>query len=116
MVRGEGSFVWDADGNRYIDYVCAFGPLILGHAHPAVVDAIKAAAEAGGSFGATSPAEVRLGGLIRAPMPSIERLRLLDSGTPAAMRPLPGARPATAHDLVIKFDGGYHRHPHSLLR
>jgi glutamate-1-semialdehyde 2,1-aminomutase len=115
MVRGEGSFVWDADGNRYIDYVCAFGPLILGHAHPAVVDAIKAAAEAGGSFGATSPAEVRLGELIRTRMPSIERLRFVNSGTEAAMSALRVARAATGRDLVIKFDGGYHGHADSLL-
>ncbi len=65
MVRGEGPYVWDADGNRYIDCVGAFGPLMLGHAHPAVVAAIRAAVEAGGSFGATSPPEVRLAELIR---------------------------------------------------
>jgi glutamate-1-semialdehyde 2,1-aminomutase len=115
MVRGEGSFVWDADGNRYIDYVGAFGPLILGHAHPAVVDAIKAAAEAGGSFGATSPAEIRLGELIRSRMPSIERLRFVNSGTEAAMSALRVARAATGRDLVMKFDGGYHGHADSLL-
>jgi glutamate-1-semialdehyde 2,1-aminomutase len=88
MVRGEGSLVWDADGGRYIDYIGAFGPLILGHAHPAVVKAIKAAVEAGGSFGATSPAEVRLGELIRTCMPSVERLRFVNSGTEAAMSAL----------------------------
>ena len=115
MVRGEGSFVWDADGNRYIDYVGAFGPLILGHAHPAVVDAVKTAAEAGGSFGATSPAEIRLGELIRTRMPSIERLRFVNSGTEAAMSALRVARAATGRDLVIKFDGGYHGHADSLL-
>lgn len=115
MVRGEGSYVLDADGNRYIDYVGAFGPLILGHAHPAVVDAIKSAAEAGGSFGATSPAEIRLGELIRTRMPSIERLRFVNSGTEAAMSALRVARAATGRDLVIKFDGGYHGHADSLL-
>jgi glutamate-1-semialdehyde 2,1-aminomutase len=115
MVRGEGSSVWDADGNRYIDYVGAFGPLILGHAHPTVVDAIKAAAEAGGSFGATSPAEIRLGELIRTRMPSIERLRFVNSGTEAAMSALRVARAATGRDMVIKFDGGYHGHADSLL-
>lgn len=115
MVRGEGYYVWDADGNRYIDYVGAFGPLILGHAHPAVVSAIKAAAESGGSFGATSPAEIRLGELIRSRMPSIERLRFVNSGTEAAMSALRLARAATGRDLVIKFDGGYHGHADSLL-
>jgi glutamate-1-semialdehyde 2,1-aminomutase len=115
MVRGEGAFVWDADGDRCIDYVGAFGPLILGHAHPAVVEAMRAAIEAGGSFGATSPAEIRLAELIRSRMPSIERLRFVNSGTEAAMSALRVARAATGRDLVIKFDGGYHGHADSLL-
>ena len=115
MVRGEGAFVWDADGNRYIDYVGAFGPLMLGHAHPAVVEAMRAAIEAGGSFGATSPAEIRLAELIRSRMPSIERLRFVNSGTEAAMSALRVARAATGRDLVVKFDGGYHGHADSLL-
>jgi glutamate-1-semialdehyde 2,1-aminomutase len=115
MVRGEGSYVFDADGKRYIDYVGAFGPLILGHANGAVVDAIKSAADAGGSFGATSPGEVRLGELIRSRMPSIKRLRFVNSGTEAAMSALRVARAATGRDLVIKFDGGYHGHADSLL-
>jgi glutamate-1-semialdehyde 2,1-aminomutase len=115
MVRGQGPFVWDADGNRYIDYVGAFGPLMLGHAYPAVVEAIRTAVEAGGSFGATSPAEVRLAELIRLRMPSIERLRFVNSGTEAAMSALRVARAATGRDLVIKFDGGYHGHADSLL-
>ena len=115
MVRGEGAFVWDADGNRYIDYVGAFGPLMLGHAHPAVVEAMRAAIEAGGSFGATSPAEIRLAELIRSRMPSIERLRFVNSGTEGAMSALRVARAATGRDLVVKFDGGYHGHADSLL-
>jgi glutamate-1-semialdehyde 2,1-aminomutase len=115
VVRGEGSHVWDADGNRYIDYVGAFGPLILGHAHPAVVSAVREAASAGGPFGATSPAEVRLGELIQRAMPSIQRLRFVNSGTEAAMSALRVARAATGRDLVIKFDGGYHGHADSLL-
>src|SRR5260370_17475966 len=89
MVRGQGPFVWDADGNRFIDYVGAFGPLILGHAHPAVVEAIHSAVDAGGSFGATTPAEIRLAGLIRSRMPSIDRIRFVNSGTQAAISPLP---------------------------
>jgi glutamate-1-semialdehyde 2,1-aminomutase len=115
MVRGQGPFVWDADGKRYIDYVGAFGPLILGHAHPAVIEAIHAAVDAGGSFGATTPGEIRLAELIRSRMPSIERLRFVSSGTEAAMSALRVARAATGRDLVIKFDGGYHGHADSLL-
>jgi glutamate-1-semialdehyde 2,1-aminomutase len=115
MVRGQGQFVWDVEGNRYIDYVGAFGPLILGHAHPAVVQAIRRALESGGPFGATTPAEVRLGELIRSRVPSIERLRFVNSGTEAAMSAIRVARAATGRDLVIKFDGGYHGHADSLL-
>jgi glutamate-1-semialdehyde 2,1-aminomutase len=115
MVRGQGAFTWDVDGNRYIDYVGAFGPLIVGHAHPAVVEAIHAAVDAGGSFGATTPAEVRLAELICSRMPSIERLRFVNSGTEAAMSALRVARAATGRDLVIKFEGGYHGHADSLL-
>ncbi len=115
LVRGAGAFVWDEAGSRYIDYVGAFGPLVLGHAHAAVVEAIKTAAEAGGSFGVTSPGEVRLAELIRARMPSIERIRFVNSGTEAAMSALRVARAATERDLVIKFDGGYHGHADSLL-
>ena len=115
LVRGEGPHVWDVDGTRYLDYVGAFGPLLLGHAHPAVVSAIRCAAEAGGSFGATGPGEVRLAELIRSRMPSVERIRFVNSGTEAAMSALRVARAATSRDLVIKFEGGYHGHADSLL-
>jgi len=115
MVRGEGAFVWDADGHRYIDYVAAFGPLMVGHAHPAVVEAIRAAVDAGGPFGATTPVEIRLAELIRSRMPSLERLRFVNSGTEAAMSALRLARAAIGRDLVIKFEGGYHGHADSLL-
>ncbi|GAC1613305.1 MAG: glutamate-1-semialdehyde 2,1-aminomutase [Candidatus Dormibacteraceae bacterium] len=115
IVRGAGASVWDADGNRFIDYVGAFGPLLLGHADPAIVAAVQEAAKAGGSFGATGPAEVRLGELIRAAMPAIERLRFVNSGTEASMSALRVARAATGRDLVIKFEGGYHGHVDSLL-
>ena len=115
LVRGEGAFVWDAGGQRYVDYVGAFGPLVLGHAHPTVVDAIKTAVEAGGSFGVTSPGEVRLAELICARMPSIERVRFVNSGTEAAMSALRVARAATGRDLIVKFEGGYHGHADSLL-
>ena len=115
LVRGEGPYVWDADGRRYIDYVGAFGPLVLGHADRRVVDAIKRSAEAGGSFGVTGPGEVRLAHLIRSRMPSMERIRFVNSGTEAAMSALRVARAATGRDLVVKFDGGYHGHADSLL-
>src|SRR5256714_3643259 len=106
LVRGEGAFVWDEAGRRFIDCVGAFGPLLLGHAHPEVVNAIQAAAAAGGSFGVTGPGEIRLAEAIRDRMPSIERIRFVNSGTEAAMSALRVARAATGRDLVIKVDGG----------
>jgi len=115
LVRGDGAFVWDAAGRRHIDYVGAFGPLLLGHANRAVVDAIKTAAEAGGPLGVTGPGEVRLAELIHARMPSIERIRFVNSGTEGAMSTLRVARAATGRNLVIKFEGGYHGHADSLL-
>jgi glutamate-1-semialdehyde 2,1-aminomutase len=115
LIRGEGPFVWDETGRRYIDYVGAYGPLVLGHANRIVVAAIEAAAQAGGSFGVTGPGEVRLAELIRARMPSVERIRFVNSGTEAAMSALRVARAATERHLVIKFEGGYHGHADSLL-
>jgi glutamate-1-semialdehyde 2,1-aminomutase len=115
LVRGDGAFVWDEAGRQYIDYVGAFGPLLLGHAHPTVVEAVKGAADAGGSFGVTGPGEVRLAELICSRMPSIERMRFVNSGTEAAMSALRVARAATGRDLVVKFEGGYHGHADSLL-
>jgi len=115
LVRGRGALVWDAEGREYVDYVGAYGPLILGHAHPAVVEAIARAARAGGSFGVTHPDEVRLGELIQRAMPSLELLRFVSSGTEAAMSALRVARAATGRDLVLKFEGGYHGHSDGLL-
>jgi len=115
IVRGDGAHVFDADGNRYIDCLGAFGPLILGHAQPQVVAAVQSAAAAGGPFGATTPGEVRLAELIRERMPSLERIRFVNSGTEAAMSALRVARAATGRELVVKFDGGYHGHADSLL-
>lgn len=115
IVRGEGPLVWDADGIEYVDYVGAFGPLILGHAHPAVVAAVEAAARDGGPFGATSPREVELAERIAAAMPIVERLRFVSSGTEATMSALRLARAATGRDLILKFDGGYHGHVDGLL-
>ena len=115
LQQGDGPYVWDADGRRYVDYIGAWGPAILGHAHPAVVEAVVAAARDGFALGATHPLEVELGEAIRAAMPSIERLRFTSSGTEAVMSALRVARAATGRDLVVKFAGGYHGHADGLL-
>jgi glutamate-1-semialdehyde 2,1-aminomutase len=115
IAAGAGARVWDTAGGEYIDLVGAYGPLILGHARLEVIRAVEEAAQAGGPYGLTSPGEVRLGRLIRERMPSIEKLRFVNSGTEAAMSALRLARAATGRDLVIKFDGGYHGHADSLL-
>ena len=113
--RGAGSRVWDVDGNEYIDYVCSWGPLILGHAHPDVVAAIKAAAENGASFGAPTEAENALAQTVVESFPSIERIRFVSSGTEAAMSALRVARAFTGRDKIVKFEGGYHGHADALL-
>jgi glutamate-1-semialdehyde 2,1-aminomutase len=115
IVRGSGATVWDAGGFEYVDYVGAFGPLILGHAHPAVMAAILRATEDGGPFGATTPGEIQLGELVRDAMPAVERLRFVSSGTEAAMSALRVARAATGRNLILKFEGGYHGHSDALL-
>jgi glutamate-1-semialdehyde 2,1-aminomutase len=113
--KGEGPRVRDANGRWYIDFIGAWGPAILGHAHPAVVDAVRVAALDGFALGATSPREVELGEATRAALPSMERLRFTSSGTEAAMSALRLARGATGRDLVLKFAGGYHGHSDGLL-
>ena len=115
LERGLGPHVWDADGRRYIDYIGAWGPAILGHGHPAVIDAIVAATANGLALAATHPLEIELGEAIRAAMPSIERLRFTSSGTEAVMSALRVARAATRRDLVVKFAGAYHGHSDGLL-
>jgi len=115
LERGEGPYVWDADGRSYLDYIGAWGPAILGHAHPAVVDAVAGAARNGFALGATHPLEIELGEAIRRAMPSMERLRFTSSGTEAVMSALRVARAATGRDLVIKFAGAYHGHSDGLL-
>jgi len=112
---GDGARVRDADGRWYLDYIGAWGPGILGHANPAVVEAVREAALHGFALGATSPAEVELGLAIRAAVPSMERLRFTSSGTEAAMSALRVARGATGRDLILKFTGGYHGHSDGLL-
>lgn len=113
--RGSGATVEDVDGNLYVDYLASWGPLILGHAHPAVVGAIQAAAADGTSFGAPTEREVRLAELIREAMPSIELMRLVSSGTEACMSALRVARAFTGRSKILKFDGCYHGHADSLL-
>ena len=115
LSRGSGPHVWDADGNRYIDYVCSWGPLILGHAHPQVIDAIKRAAENGTSFGAPTEAESTMARMIVEAFPSMDLVRCVSSGTEAAMSALRLARAYTGRDKIVKFQGGYHGHADALL-
>jgi glutamate-1-semialdehyde 2,1-aminomutase len=112
---GSGSRVVDVDGNNYIDYVCAYGPLILGHAYPAVTDVLTAAASRGTAYGATSELEIELAGLIVEAVPSIELLRFVNSGTEATMSALRLARAYTGRTKIVKFEGGYHGHADGLL-
>jgi glutamate-1-semialdehyde 2,1-aminomutase len=113
--RGEAAYLWDVDGNRYIDYVGSWGPLILGHSHPKVVDAVQSAAQRGTSFGAPTAAENDLAELIVAAVPSIEQVRLVSSGTEATMSAIRLARGYTGRDVIVKFAGNYHGHVDSLL-
>ena len=113
--RGAGAYLFDVDGNRYIDYVGAWGPMILGHQHPAVVEAVKKAAESGFSFGAPTRGENELAELISACVPSIEMVRLVSSGTEATMSAIRLARGFTGRDVIVKFAGNYHGHVDSLL-
>lgn len=115
ITKARGSRVWDADGQAYLDYVLSWGPMILGHAHPKVVSAIKAAVDHGTSYGAPTELEVRLAKLIQKAFPSMELLRMVSSGTEAAMSAIRLARGYTGRDKIIKFDGGYHGHADSLL-
>ncbi len=113
--RGEGPYLFDVDGNRYIDYVLSWGPLITGHAHPKVVEAIQQAACKGTSYGAPSPLEIDLANSIMDFMPNIEMIRFVNSGTEATMSALRLARAYTKREKIIKFDGCYHGHADLLL-
>jgi glutamate-1-semialdehyde 2,1-aminomutase len=115
MERAKGSYLYCKDGHRYIDYIGSWGPMILGHAHPAVIEAIIQAAEMGTSFGAPTERESRLAELIEKCMPSVERVRLVSSGTEAVMSAIRLARGATGRARIIKFAGCYHGHVDSLL-
>jgi glutamate-1-semialdehyde 2,1-aminomutase len=115
VVRGEGAYVVDADGNRYVDLVQSWGALLFGHARPEIVEAARAAASRGTTFGAPTEAEVELAERITAAMPSIEMVRLVSSGTEAAMSAIRLARGFTGRDLLVKFEGCYHGHSDALL-
>jgi len=113
--RAKGSHIWDEDGNELIDYVCSWGPMILGHAHPAVLAAVQEAAVNGTSFGAPTAAEVSMAELVVSAVPSIEMVRFVSSGTEATMSALRLARAYTGRNKIMKFDGGYHGHDDALL-
>lgn len=113
--RAKGSRLWDVDGNEYIDYVCSWGPMILGHAHPKVVRAVQEAARGGTSFGTPNPREVRLAQLVCEAFPSIQKVRFVNSGTEATMSAIRLARGFTKRDKIVKFEGCYHGHSDALL-
>jgi glutamate-1-semialdehyde 2,1-aminomutase len=115
VARAAGSRLWDADGNEYIDYVLSWGPMILGHAHPAVVQAVADAASRGPSYGAPTASEVELAEAVQGFFPSMERLRFVNSGTEATMSAVRLARGFTGRELILKFDGCYHGHGDSFL-
>jgi glutamate-1-semialdehyde 2,1-aminomutase len=115
LASGRGAWVTDVDGNRYVDYVGSWGPLILGHAHPAVLEAVRKAASAGTSFGAPTRLEVELAERVCEALPSVERVRFVSSGTEAAMSALRLARAATGRKRILKFEGCYHGHADALL-
>ncbi|HZQ18120.1 MAG TPA: glutamate-1-semialdehyde 2,1-aminomutase [Terriglobales bacterium] len=115
IVRGQGSHIWDADGNEYVDYVGSWGPLILGHAEPTVIEAILSASVNGTSFGASIPSEAELAQLVVEAIPTIQKVRFVSSGTEATMSAIRLARAFTKRKYVVKFEGCYHGHADSLL-
>jgi glutamate-1-semialdehyde 2,1-aminomutase len=115
IVRGEGSHIWDADGNKYIDYVGSWGPLLLGHAEPTVIEAVIAAARRGTSYGASTPAEADLAELVASAFPHVGKVRFVSSGTEATMSAIRLARAFTKRKYIVKFEGCYHGHADALL-
>ncbi|MGB8459011.1 MAG: glutamate-1-semialdehyde 2,1-aminomutase [Candidatus Acidiferrum sp.] len=113
--RGNGQYLYDADGNELLDYVCSWGAMLLGHAHPAVTRAIAEQAQRGTSYGATTELEVELAGMITQAIPSIEKIRFVSSGTEATMSAVRLARGVTKRDFIVKFEGCYHGHADSFL-
>jgi glutamate-1-semialdehyde 2,1-aminomutase len=115
IVRGQGAHIWDADGNEYVDYIGSWGPLILGHAAPAVIEAVIAAARQGTSFGASTPAEADLAELVISAFPHMQKVRFVSSGTEATMSAIRLARGYTKRKYIVKFEGCYHGHSDALL-
>jgi len=115
IVRGQGSRIWDADGNEYVDYIGSWGPLILGHAAPTVVEAVLSAARNGTSFGASTPAEADLAELVVSAFPHMQKVRFVSSGTEATMTAIRLARAYTKRKYIVKFEGCYHGHADALL-
>jgi glutamate-1-semialdehyde 2,1-aminomutase len=115
IVRGQGSHIWDADGNEYIDYIGSWGPLILGHAAPVVMEALTAAMRNGTSFGASTPAEADLAELVISAFPHMQKVRFVSSGTEATMSAIRLARAYTKRKFIVKFEGCYHGHADALL-
>jgi glutamate-1-semialdehyde 2,1-aminomutase len=115
IASGQGALIRDVDGNEYVDWVCSWGPLILGHAHPAVIDAIREAAGRGTTFGAPTSGEVQLAAAVVARIPSVDMLRMTSSGTEATMSAIRLARAVTGREKVLKFSGAYHGHVDGLL-
>jgi glutamate-1-semialdehyde 2,1-aminomutase len=113
--RGKGAWIWDADGNSYVDYVCSWGPLIAGHAHPDVIRAMQQAAEKGLSFGAPTEVEIEMAEILCRLVPSMEQVRLVSSGTEATMSAIRLARGYTGRSKIVKFEGCYHGHADALL-
>jgi len=113
--RAEGARIWDADGNEYVDFVCSWGAMILGHAHPAVTQAIQSQAARGTSYGMTSELEVELARRIQRALPSLEKIRFVSSGTEATMSAIRAARGFTMRNYIVKFEGCYHGHADSFL-
>jgi glutamate-1-semialdehyde 2,1-aminomutase len=115
IVRGQGSHIWDADGNEYLDYIGSWGPLILGHAAPTVIEAVISAARKGTSFGASTPAEADLAELVISAFPHMQKVRFVSSGTEATMSAIRLARAYTKRKYIVKFEGCYHGHADALL-
>ena len=115
IVRGQGSHIWDADGNEYVDYIGSWGPLILGHAEPSVIEAVIKAARNGTSFGASTPAEADLAELVISAFPHMQKVRFVSSGTEATMSAIRLARGYTKRKYIVKFEGCYHGHSDALL-
>lgn len=115
IVRGQGAHIWDADGNEYVDYIGSWGPLILGHAAPTVVEAVISATRNGTSFGASTPTEADLAEVVLAAYPSMQKVRFVSSGTEATMSAIRLARAATKRKYIVKFEGCYHGHADALL-